>query len=133
VSSYQKVGAFTVARRAKQGGNVASYFCTPDGKVLHAVAGPADAATFLREARWTVEAYKLARLEVGTDVSRLKTFFRQAHARRLRDEAGQQDRQERVHRLLADNPLPGIDQVYRQVFEQILGERVSSAPVRVVD
>ena len=28
---------------AKNGGNVASYFCTPDGRVIHAVTGPVPA------------------------------------------------------------------------------------------
>ncbi len=44
----------------KQGGNVAAYFCAPDGRVLHCVAGPVDAATFLREAKWVVETAKTA-------------------------------------------------------------------------
>jgi hypothetical protein len=139
VSSYQKVGAFTVAGGAKQGGNVASYFCTPEGaRVLHAVAGPAGAEAFLREARWAVEVYKLARLEAGADVGRLRAAVRRAHADRLRGPPlgaaqGQEARQRRVHRLLADYPLPGVEEVYRQVFEQVLGERVSNDPVRLVE
>ena len=35
VSSYQKVGTFKIVGKQKQGGNVASYFCAPDGRVLH--------------------------------------------------------------------------------------------------
>ena len=43
VSSFQKVATFRiVAGGQKQGGNVASYFCAPDGRVLHIVAGPVD-------------------------------------------------------------------------------------------
>ncbi len=49
VSSFQKVATFKIAGGQKQGGNVASYFCAPDGRVLHVVAGPVDAATMLRE------------------------------------------------------------------------------------
>ena len=45
VASYQKVGTFRIVNGQKQGGNVASYFCLPDGTVLHAVAGPLDAKT----------------------------------------------------------------------------------------
>ena len=48
VSSYQKVATFKIVDGQKQGGNVASYFCAPDGRVLHVVAGPVDAATLLR-------------------------------------------------------------------------------------
>jgi len=44
-SSFQKVATFKIVGGAKQGGNVASYFCAPDGRVLHCVAGPVDAAT----------------------------------------------------------------------------------------
>ena len=35
VSSFQKVATFRIVGKAKQGGNVASYFCAPDGRVLH--------------------------------------------------------------------------------------------------
>ena len=61
VSSYQKVGTFRVVQGEKQGGNVASYFCAPNGQVLHVVTGPVSAEVLLREARWAVEMHKLAR------------------------------------------------------------------------
>ena len=48
VSSFQKVATFQIVNGQKQGGNVASYFCAPDGRVLHCVAGPVDAGTMLR-------------------------------------------------------------------------------------
>jgi hypothetical protein len=63
VSSFQKVGTFRIVNGQKQGGNVASYFCAPDGRVLHVVAGPVDAATILREAKWVVEGTKKAMTE----------------------------------------------------------------------
>ena len=68
----------------KQGGNVASYFCTPDGRVLDVVAGPVDAKALLSEARWAVEARKMALLESGSDDTRLRAFFQSAHAERKR-------------------------------------------------
>jgi hypothetical protein len=43
VAAFQKVATFKVAGNNKQGGNVAAYFCTPAGLVLHAIAGPVDA------------------------------------------------------------------------------------------
>ena len=43
VSAFQKVATFKVNGGNKQGGNVASYFCTPEGRVLHVVAGPVNA------------------------------------------------------------------------------------------
>ena len=52
VSSFQKVATFRIINGVqKQGGNVASYFCAPDGRVLHVIAGPVDAGTMLREAK----------------------------------------------------------------------------------
>ncbi len=121
----------------KQGGNVAAYFCLPDGRVLNAVAGPVDAGTLLREARWAVETRKLALVEAANDGARYQDVFRQAHADRLgpqdakadRRRGQTLDRQGRVHQLLAAQPVPKLQAVYRTVFEDILGEKVSVLPV----
>jgi len=88
VSSFQKVATFKIVGGAKQGGNVATYFCAPDGRVLHAVAGPVDAPTFLREAQWVVETTRKAMKEAGGDGGKFKAYFRQAHAQKLKDEFG---------------------------------------------
>jgi hypothetical protein len=159
VSAYQKVGTFRVVNGQKQGGNVASYFCTPDGQILHAVPGPVDAATLLREARFAVETCKMARLEKARGVSSLATFAK-AHADRLQQEhnvhpnrqymlQGRQansaalqavlghhthaglSKQGQVHALLTSAPLVRLEQAYQVVFERILGERISSNPVAV--
>lgn len=87
-SSFQKVGTFKIVGAAKQGGNVAAYFCAPDGRVLHCVAGPVDAATMLREAKWVVETAKAAIKESKDDGGKFKAIFRTAHAKRLKDEYG---------------------------------------------
>jgi hypothetical protein len=148
VSTYQKVAAFQINGNQKQGGNVAGYFCTPDGRVLNAIAGPVDEAAFLREARWAADTYKLARTEArnddGTiDAERLRTYFANAQAERLRvehglnlaDENAQPRRklgnQGKVQLLLAAAPLPRLKQVYKLVFEKVLNEKVSAAPVAV--
>jgi hypothetical protein len=155
VSAFQKVATFQINGGAKQGGNVAAYFCTPKGLVLHAVAGPVDAATFLREARWANETYHLAQLDTdGPD--QLQGFFREAHLRRLRSEYRLRvlpdrlrepsqlawylqgkggcglDNQGKVHVLLAALPLPPLRQVYKVVFERVLNEKISPDPVAVV-
>jgi hypothetical protein len=87
VCSFQKVGTFRLVNGKKQGGNVASYFCTPDGGVLHVVPGPVDAATLLDEARWAVETRELGLLDNGDlakfNLAKFKQFFRKAHADRL--------------------------------------------------
>jgi hypothetical protein len=88
VCSFQKVGTFKVVGKQKQGGNVASYFCAPDGRVLHCVAGPVDAATLLREAKWVVESTKKAMDESKGDGAKFKALWRKWHADRLRTEHG---------------------------------------------
>jgi hypothetical protein len=158
VSAFQKVATFQLNGLQKQGGNVASYFCTPDGQVLHAVAGPVDSRTFLREARWANDTYQLALLENQKTLDQLRAFFRKAHLERLQEEqhtriaadrlpapgtlnakslgllldqnqhAGLSN-QGKVHLLLAVAPLPRLDQVYQVVFEKILNEKVTTNPV----
>jgi hypothetical protein len=156
VSSFQKVGTFTRAGWQKQGGNVVSYFTTPKGKVLHVIAGPVDAQTFLSETRWAVEMWKLAELEKQIPP---EMFFRKAHLDRLAQitkealtvprgpgdlafaivaqeyskrilNARLNSRPAKVHQLLAAYPLPRIEAIYRVVFERILNQKLSTVPVK---
>ncbi len=201
VSSYQKVATFRIVGGQKQGGNVASYFCAQDGRVLHCIAGPVDAATMLREAKWVVETTKQALKAAKGDGAAVKIAFRKAHAEKLRAEHGlvvepvlfdppdEQDadgpltyrdptgrplapklapppingpdvkfadmqkgakgggkkgpandgrakalsNQARVHQLLASFSMLPIEKLYGAVFEGILGERISTLPVEIVD
>jgi hypothetical protein len=191
----------------KQGGNVASYFCAPDGRVLHVVAGPVDAATMIREAKWVVTTVRKALKDSKADGAKFKQLFRTAHAEKLRADTGLAvepltydppeatgendaltyrdptgrplapklppppidgpdvrlserefnarqlaagaepgnkmvlDRRGRrvavnnqavVHQLLAAHAMTRIETVYGTVFENILGEKVSTKPVDVV-
>ena len=130
VSSFQKVGTFRVtANGQKQGGNVATYFCLPDGSVLHIIAGPVDADTFLTEAKWVVEVRKNALFEARNNMTRYRAFLRSAHQERLAHDAGGNGNQQQVHSLLARSPLIKIEDVYKHVFERILGEKISLLPV----
>ncbi len=206
-SSYQKVGPFKIVGNQKQGGNVASYFCAPDGRVLHVVAGPVNSDTLLREAKWVVETTEKAIKESKGDGGKFKAIFRTAHAERLRNEHGlvvepvtfdppiEQDPksaltyndptgrplapilkavpiegpdvtirarveaqaaapgfggglaknladrrgrgwvlgpQAQVHQIMAGHAMVKIEKVFATVFENILGERVSTKPVEVV-
>jgi hypothetical protein len=88
VSSFQKVATFRIVGGQKQGGNVASYFCAPDGRVLHTIAGPVNADTMLREAKWVVETTKKAMADAKGDGGKFKAYFRKAHAERLKAEHG---------------------------------------------
>jgi hypothetical protein len=208
VSSFQKVATFRIVGKQKQGGNVASYFCAPDGRVLHCVAGPVNAPTLLREAKWVVETAERAIKEAKGDGAAFKAVFRKAHAEKLRTESGvvvqpvtfdppeDQDpnspltyrdptgrplapklppppidgpdvklralqeaamgkakkgapdmallsarggrrvalgNQGRVHLLMAAHCMQTIEKLYGSIFEGILGERISTRPVEVVD
>jgi hypothetical protein len=204
-SAFQKVGTFRIVGKQKQGGNVASYFCAPDGRVLHCVAGPVNAATLLNEAKWVVEHTKKAMEAAKGDGTAFKAYFRKAHADKLRAESGlvvepvtfdpvvEQDpnsalqyrdpsgrplapklppppingpdvklrylqeaataakatgarpvsdragrrwvlgNQGRVDMLLAAHCMQPIERLYASVFEGILGERISTRPVEIVD
>jgi hypothetical protein len=84
VSSFQKVATFKIVGKQKQGGNVATYFCAPDGRVLHCIAGPVDAQTFLREAKWVYETAEKAVNDSKGDGAKFKAIMRTAHAQKLR-------------------------------------------------
>ncbi len=86
--SYQKVATFKIVGRQKQGGNVATYFCAPDGRVLHCIAGPVNAGQFLQEAKWVVDTAKKAIAYASDDGARFKAYMRQAHAQKLKLESG---------------------------------------------
>ena len=88
VAAFQRVGTFRIVGKQKQGGNVACYFCAPDGRVLHAIAGPVDAATMLRESKWVVETTKKAIADSKGDGGKFKVIMRTAHAEKLRQEHG---------------------------------------------
>ena len=203
VSSFQRVGTFRIVGKQKQGGNVATYFCAPDGRVLHVIAGPVDAQTMLREAKWVVDTAKKGIEASKGDGIAFKSYLRKAHAAKLRTEHGLvvepvtfdppdpsensgpltyrdptgqalapvlppapingpdvkflamqelsakaagatpvMDRkggrwalnnQGRVHVLLAAHSLGQIERLFGSVFEGILGERITTRPVEVVN
>jgi hypothetical protein len=197
-SAFQKVATFQIVNGQKQGGNVAAYFCAPDGRVLHCVAGPVDAETMLREATWVVDGVRRAMDLHKKDGTPFKVSFRRWHAERLRREHGliveaatfdttQADsddplqfrdpsgrplvpvlpppqidgpdvelraakelaagapaadgvackrgrrwalpNQGRVHQLMAAYSMVKIERLYGSVFENILGEKISTKPV----
>jgi hypothetical protein len=138
---------------------VASYFCTPEGRVLHAIPGPVDAATLLREARWVIETCNMAKLKRQDGGSLFATFLGRAHRERLQAEVGMavtsqinwlSDRSaegtimwlqqpplrdlsqlRQMHAILVRDPLIPIERLYRFVFEDMLGERISTEPVAI--
>jgi hypothetical protein len=126
VSSFQKVATFRIVGGQKQGGNVASYFCAPDGRVLHAVAGPVNADTMLREAKWVVETTKKAMDDAKGDGGKFKAFFRKAHAERLKSEHGLS-----VEPITYDPPAEDQESVltYRDPSGRPLAPKLAPPPV----
>jgi hypothetical protein len=128
VAAYQQVGSFEVVdehgKLQRNGGNVASYFCTPDGRVIEAVTGPVGAGELLDEARWAVAAYDDAKTGQASETpARLARAHRQALPR----DAGatRTSNSRAIHQLLAARPLPLLNAVYQEIFERILGQRVN--------
>jgi hypothetical protein len=125
VAAYQQVGSFEVVDEhgtlQRNGGNVASYFCTPEGRVIDAVTGPVSGDELLDESRWAVSSYEDAKTEGARDIPALL-----ARAHRLASSrGGNRGQQAAIHKLLAGNPLPPLSGVYQEIFERILGQRVN--------
>jgi hypothetical protein len=123
VAAHQQAGSFEVVNQfgnlQKNGGNVASYFCTPGGRVIHALTGPAEAEELLAEARWAVALDREATGKAGLVASAHREAMESLKQR------GQTTAQFQIHRLLAQEPLPLIKDVYRNIFGDILGQRLS--------
>jgi hypothetical protein len=123
VAAHQQVGSFEVVNQfgnlQKNGGNVASYFCTPEGRVLQALSGPAQPEELLAEARWAVELEHAAE----GNVSRFATAHREAM--KSLEQRGSMGAPYQIHRLLAQEQLPALKDVYRNIFENIVGQRLS--------
>jgi hypothetical protein len=130
VSAFQKVGTFQIVGRQKQGGNVASYFCAPDGRVLHVVAGPVNAPTLLREAKWVVDTVKASLAEHEKSGKSFKGQFRKAHSERLRKEHGLQ-----VEAATFDSPPPGDESAlsYRDPSGKALAPVLPLPPIEGPD
>jgi hypothetical protein len=153
VSAYKKVGTFRKNGNAKNGGNVATYFCLPDETVIHVVPGPVTAAAFLREARWAMDVYESANLEFPADLKEQREYVREAHMIRYLEEHGKgtggtrsgvprslRARMPRAlpqggkvlaqaHWLLWSEPMPRLAAIYGTVWTDILKEELSDRPV----
>jgi len=131
------VGTFAIVGRPddragvqKVGGNVAAYFCTPDLRVLGAVGGPVSPDVFLREAERAVALAASTSSGFSEDAGSLVRDSHESHMPREGLWSGAGRAQLGVWRILKDRPLAPLDLLYRDVFEEALGETVSDAPVR---
>ncbi len=107
----------------REGGNVAVYFCTPQFEVIHAVAGPVDAATFLREARWAVETWNRISAQERGSRERIARALREAH---LAASVAAPQHGTSMHGFLAQRGLPTVNTIARDVFQGLLGEPVGA-------
>ena len=97
----------------KNGGNVVSYFMTPQGLVIDAVVGPVNAEKLLAEAKWAVDTYRKAREVGGDDPVGQMQAIALAHMP-LGDDP--------THAFLAVHPLAPLPAVQQQIFEQLAGQ-----------
>ena len=137
--------------------------------MLHAIAGPVNAETFLTEAKWVVDLQNMATLEAPNNNSKYVAFIRHAHTLRVQKELGFGEgaalsktagggggwagsagggpgmypgyrfnpqvnfralgTQGKVHLMFMQYPLPGLDQIYKHVFTNILNQQISTLPV----
>jgi hypothetical protein len=128
----------------KNGGNVASYFCTPAGRVIHAVVGPVNADELLEEAQWAIDTFAaLANAPLRDQVQYVGMAHQTALGREVaapnwgkskwsRPVAAQTSprrggRSQQIHELLAEQPMATLVSVYQEIFEHILGQRISKA------
>ena len=83
IASYHQIGDFEVVKvngkLQKNGGNVASYFCTPEGRVIHVTAKPVNADQLLREATWAVTTYRQVQAQKPTTLLAQRQLVEQAH------------------------------------------------------
>ena len=126
IASFQRVGSFKIEGKQKQGGNVATYFCAPDGRVLNAIAGPVDAKTMLEEAEWTILKTREAIKESKGSADRFKTLLRRYHAERLQEKYGA-----RVTPILKDQAMQTLDTAlaYRDADGRKLAPILSLPPI----
>ena len=84
---FRQAGDFEVVnqngRLQKNGGNVASYFCTPAGRVVHAVGQNVDAERLLKEAHWAVDAYRNANEQAPNNLAARARLIQAAHLAEL--------------------------------------------------
>lgn len=87
VAVFQQAGDFEVlsveGKLRKNGGNVATSFCTSNVEVIHAVGQPVSAARLLEEARWAVDTFEQARRGSAKSPSRQRAAIERAHLAQL--------------------------------------------------
>ena len=124
----------------KNGGNVVSYFCTPEGRLIHAVGGPVDANRLLEEARWAADAFtnvQAANRHRGAAILREAHMVASAtvHSTQRVGHWTQQNSfdQSRVHRLLAKYAYLPMSQVETTLFRSLTGENFAADRTTILE
>ena len=94
--------------------------------MIHSVTGPVSASVLVEEAKWAMDMYLQAQAKPRSEQAQ---FISWAHQQASWSPISGQDR--KVHELLALCPLPKLQDVYEQIFEKILGQKVSDAGPRL--
>lgn len=94
--------------------------------MIHSVAGPVSAEVLLAEAKWALQMYETAKSKPAADQMQ---FVAWTHQQASWAPADGRDR--KIHELFMNRPLPKLQLVYEEVFEKILGEKVSEAGPRL--
>ena len=118
---------------------MASYFCTPDGRVIHVTAKPISADQLLREATWAVKTYSDALTTAPKNLLAQRKLVEQAHLVTLHEEVSSfqsrvkaemprasQDYYDKMHRDRAGRkrpPEPAIVVARRRAAQQLGGDR----------
>lgn len=128
MAAHKQVGDFKVTnvrgKIQRNGGNVVSYFCTPEGRVIYAVVGPVKPEELLKAARWAHETFRAGIAAVGRSRVKLASYIKTVHTAELKTTSAALGG-DRVHQLLAARPLPRVKDIYRKVFETLAGEQVN--------
>jgi hypothetical protein len=94
--------------------------------VIHSVTGPVSAQVLMDEAQWAIGMYREA---MEKDASDRTQFIAWSHQQASWSSRNRQDKL--VHELLMSQPLPPLKLVYEEIFEKILGQKVSDAAPRL--
>ena len=115
IASYHQIGDFEVVKvngkLQKNGGNVASYFCTPEGRVIHVTAKPVSADQLLREATWAVTTYRQVQAQKPPTLLAQRQLIEEAHLSHFN--YSRQDFYAKVR-----EQLPRVQQRYQQRYEE---------------
>jgi hypothetical protein len=146
VCSYMKISAI----KDMKGGNVVTWFCLSDGTAVHAIPGAVDAKQFLEQAKWIVDVRKKALLAAKGEPTRAIAVYRRAHAEKFFEEflppgifpdsapipnqtlfnnlpprrPISVSAQAQVHWMLARRNAPKLADMYKSVYQDILGEKI---------